>query len=163
MPPIIARNLKLKLPRQNQHPVLKLMRDVMPVTQNNTSSIKIPLLPKPLVWKFTRYWLPVISYAILIFYLSSIPGNNIPSLFSNQDILFHIIEYAIFTMLFNRALKAYFSGLVYIRRIFWVFFVVCIYAITDELHQAFVPNRFCSGWDLAFDSAGVLMGSIFCR
>ena len=113
--------------------------------------------------KFTAYWLPIIIYAVVIFYLSSIAGDRIPHLLPYQDIIFHIIEYAIFAMLINRALKAYYSGLVYIRRILWVFFVSFVYAVSDELHQAFVPYRFCSAWDLAFDSVGVFIGSIFYR
>ena len=118
-------------------------------------------MTKASIKNFIKYWLPVIIYAILIFCVSSLRGEDIPSLFLYQGIVFHAIEYAILALLINRALKAWYPGLVYIRRIFWVFFVACIYAITDELHQAFVPNRFCSGWDLAFDSAGVFIGNIF--
>ena len=33
-----------------------------------------------------------------------------------------------------------------------------IYAVTDELHQSFVPGRACSFKDVAIDSAGVACG-----
>ena len=36
-----------------------------------------------------------------------------------------------------------------------------LYAVTDEIHQYFVPGRSCEFRDICIDSAGVLCG-IFC-
>ncbi|MBU3958683.1 MAG: VanZ family protein [Candidatus Omnitrophica bacterium] len=113
--------------------------------------------------KFIKYWLPVIIYAPLIFYLSSIPGKDVPQLFIGQDILFHIIEYAILALLINRALKNYNPKLIYARRFLWVFFVSVIYAASDEYHQMFVPGRCASGFDLCIDGIGSLIGSLLYR
>jgi VanZ family protein len=110
---------------------------------------------------FIKYWLPVLICAILIFYISSIPGDNIPSLFNYQDIFFHILEYAIFAFLVNRALKATKPGLIYIKRFIWVFFLCLIYAIIDELHQAFVPHRHPSLIDITYDGIGICLMSVF--
>jgi len=112
---------------------------------------------------FIKYWLPVIIYAIFIFYVSSIPGEVIPVLFAHQDIIFHIIEYAIFALLINRALKAHYPGLIYPRRILLVFLLSFIYAISDEFHQLFVPGRYASGFDLFTDGLGSFLGSLFYR
>ena len=39
---------------------------------------------------------------------------------------------------------------------------ICIaYAVTDEWHQTFVPDRFGSYWDVLVDSLGVTMASLF--
>ena len=38
-----------------------------------------------------------------------------------------------------------------------------IYAITDEIHQYFVPNRCCSLWDILIDSSGALFGVFLCH
>jgi len=112
---------------------------------------------------FIKYWLPVIIYAILIFCLSSVPGKDIPRLFSGQSTFFHVIEYAIFALLLNRALKARYPGLIYPRRILLVFLLSFIYAISDEFHQLFVPGRYASGFDLFTDGLGSFLGSLFYR
>jgi VanZ family protein len=118
---------------------------------------------KASIKNFIKYWLPVIIYAIIIFYVSSLRGEEIPSLFAYQDVVFHVIEYAVFAILINRALKACYPSLVYIKRIFWVFFVASVYAITDELHQACIPNRCASIKDFAFDVLGVFICNVFYR
>lgn len=105
----------------------------------------------------------MVSYAIFIFYLSSIPGENIPGLFTSQDVVFHILEYAIFAALVNRALKAYQPRLNYLRRFLWIFFLVIVYAVTDEFHQSFVPNRFASVIDVMYDGIGIFVSHIFYR
>ncbi len=39
----------------------------------------------------------------------------------------------------------------------------CIYALSDEIHQYFVPDRACQLSDLAVDSCGVVLGvAVFC-
>ncbi|MBN1913335.1 MAG: VanZ family protein [Candidatus Omnitrophica bacterium] len=123
----------------------------MAVNPNNTPLIII------------KYWIPVIFYAILIFLLSSIPGGNIPFLFVGQDAVLHIIEYGILAILLNRLIKKQWPVLMSYRRFFLVFFISITYGISDELHQLFIPNRYCSGLDLAFDGAGILMANIFYR
>ncbi|KRG11726.1 hypothetical protein ACA29_15155, partial [Lederbergia galactosidilytica] len=37
----------------------------------------------------------------------------------------------------------------------WI--ITTIYAATDELHQAFIPNRTGSFWDVGLDSLGALL------
>ena len=111
--------------------------------------------------RFIKYWIPVIISAILIFCLSSVPGDNIPRLFSAQSLVFHIVEYAVFAFLINRALREYYSGWIYRRRFLWVFFLAFIYAVSDEFHQSFVPNRCMSLFDLAYDGLGIFIANIF--
>ena len=36
--------------------------------------------------------------------------------------------------------------------------VSVIYAVSDELHQSFVPSRWGSGWDVLLDSVGAALG-----
>jgi VanZ family protein len=135
--------------------VLMLPKDAMAVVTN----------PHPVV-RFIKYWIPVIIYAILIFYVSATPGEDIPSLFPNQDFLAHTLEYFIFALLINRALKQYFPLLPFNKRFLYVSVIAIVYAASDEFHQMFVPNRYCSALDLLCDSLGVLIawhmyGNIF--
>lgn len=120
----------------------------MPVSKNNQKN-------------FIKYWLPVIIYAIFIFYVSSVPGGSIPRLFRLQDVIFHVIEYAIFAFLISRALRVTRPELGYGKLFFWVFLLSFIYAASDEFHQLFVPNRYMSLKDLAYDSLGIFIANIF--
>ena len=37
-----------------------------------------------------------------------------------------------------------------------------LYAVTDELHQIFIPGRACRFFDVCVDAAGALAGIVFC-
>lgn len=113
--------------------------------------------------RFIKYWLPVIVYAGLIFHISSVPGEDIPALFFGQDIIFHFFEYAGLAFLIKRALKEYSFGKDNLRRLFWVCLFVIIYAILDEFHQQFVPNRSSSFSDIVIDGMGSVLGGILYR
>jgi len=152
MPLTTARFLKPNLPKRKRVPAQKRKLVAMPVIKNNSLALK-----------FAKYWLPVIIYAILIFYISSIPGENIPLLFWGQDIAFHIIEYAFFALLINRALKEYYPRQSQVKRFLWVFAVAIIYALSDEFHQSFVPYRTASAFDIAIDGIGIFFAHIFYR
>jgi len=87
----------------------------------------------------------------LIFYLSSqttLPGT---SLFPHEDKLLHFLAYAIMCILFIGSLR-YINSM----SLFKVFVFILIYAITDEIHQHFVPGRNASIADLFADSLGVI-------
>ena len=114
-------------------------------------------------FKFLKYWLPVILYAGLIFFLSSLPGEDIPSLFFYQDLVFHIVEYALFAFLLQRAIKGYRPGWKALLRFSWVFAIALIYAASDEFHQSFVPARVASWYDIAYDTFGILLSQLIYR
>ena len=124
---------------------------------------RISLKPKSAIVNFTKYWLPVLIYAILIFYLSSIPGEDIPVLFKYQDVFLHLIEYAVFALLFSRAIKAYHPRLSFNRRFVAVFIFSFLYALSDEFHQFFIPQRYFSMLDLMYDGIGIAMADILFR
>ncbi|MFH1093504.1 MAG: VanZ family protein [Candidatus Omnitrophota bacterium] len=111
---------------------------------------------------FCLYWLPVIFWALLIFSLSSFSAfpRAVQPLFS-FDKLAHSLEYAVLSFLLARAfgnskknnLKIYFRFLAVICAI--------VYAMSDELHQYFVPMRTPSIIDLIYDSIGAIIGQRF--
>jgi len=115
------------------------------------------------VFKLFKYWLPVIIYAIFIFYLSSFTGKDIPDLFIGQDIIGHLTEYVCFALLLSRALKAYTPKLIHSKRILWVCVIAVIYAASDEFHQSFVAGRDASSFDLFLDAIGSLTGGLLYR
>ena len=115
-----------------------------------------------------KYWIPLVIWMIVIFTLSSnlfssgstekvIQSGFWNSLFRHTA---HIVEYFILYLLFYRAINKGFSG---ISNIFIIisFFSSFIYAISDEIHQYFVPSRHFRWIDIGFDSIGILLGVAF--
>ena len=107
---------------------------------------------------YLKYWVPVILYMGFIFYLSSLP-NPIKTLtpegldvyFDLPHFFYHILEYLILSFLLYRALKV---NSKYPQSL--AIFITIAYAITDELHQYFVPGRIPSILDILIDSFGAI-------
>lgn len=107
-----------------------------------------------------KFWLPVLACAGFIFYISSVPGSNIPSLFPYEDIAYHFLIYLSLGYLFSRALKNTYPGTIRTNIILFTVLFGIIYGLSDEFHQAFVPLRSVSVIDWINDSLGTLTGSI---
>ena len=112
---------------------------------------------------FVRYWVPVILYAGLITFLSSLssPGVKIPTIFDGyDDKVVHAVEYGIFGILWYRAYRlaagrtiAAYAGFLAIASAF-------LFGMTDEFHQYFVPLREADEWDVVADTIGAALGVI---
>ena len=109
---------------------------------------------------FIKFWLPVLACMGLIFYASSLSGSDIPSVFPFQDIMFHFLVYLTLGFLFSRALSKTHTNLTLIKVFLFTVIFGTFYAITDEFHQAFVPLRDASAFDVFIDTAGNLAGSL---
>jgi VanZ family protein len=97
-----------------------------------------------------RLWLPVVAWAALIFALSSIPdlGTGLGGWDLVLRKLAHAAEYAVLGALLLRATAK--AGLAMV--------LGTIYAVSDEVHQAFVPGRMGSVLDVVLDAVGVVCG-----
>lgn len=118
-------------------------------------------VPNSAYRRFLKYLLPVLLWAGFIFWVSSLPGYDIPPLFPYQDVIFHIVVYAILGVLIIRALRTYCPKLHNFRYIYFTFLVCLIYAIGDEFHQSFIPYREATIVDVWFDSLGSGIGIWF--
>lgn len=67
-----------------------------------------------------------------------------------------MIEYAIFTVLLYRALKAY--GMNKKDAAVSSIFVALLYGVSDEIHQMFTSGREPRARDVVFDTIGSLLG-----
>lgn len=108
-------------------------------------------------------WLPVFACMGVIFYTSTIPGSNVPSLFPSQDIVYHITAYIALGFFFSRACKRSFPGLKRAELVLFAIIFGLIYGISDEFHQFFVPNRCVSGFDIFIDTLGSFIGGLLYR
>jgi VanZ family protein len=108
------------------------------------------------------YWAPVLAYAALIYYLSSLsdPEYYAPILLKQlSDKVIHAVEYGIFGILCYRAFR-YAAGARAARSAVLLAIVAStLYGVTDELHQVFVPLRQPDGWDLLMDLLGATAGA----
>ena len=95
-------------------------------------------------------WVPVILWAGVIFGISSIPslgtGLGVWDLVLRK--LAHLAEYAVLGALAYRALRREPAAIA----------LASAYAVTDEIHQAFVSGRHGSALDWVVDTAGVVAG-----
>jgi VanZ family protein len=100
-------------------------------------------------------WLPAITGMVVIFGFSSIPSREMPN-FGLWDLIVkkgaHMLGYGLLAL-------AYWYGLRFNKRSWWLALLLAVlYAITDELHQSFVPGRHPSWVDaLIIDGGGAAL------
>lgn len=107
-------------------------------------------------------WIYVFVWCAVIFFFSSIPDLKIKELGFWDFILrkiAHITEYAILSILLT---NAFFSttNLKEFRIYSLSFILSVVYAISDELHQYFVPGRCFSITDILIDGIGAIVGIV---
>lgn len=90
-----------------------------------------------------------------IFFFSSLPGSRVPGVL--PDFVPHFVEYMILGVLVFQALSATKAKLPTPLVAGWATLVSVLYALSDEIHQLYVPGRTFSGRDLAADGLGVLI------
>ena len=97
-----------------------------------------------------RLWAPVVLWAAVIFAFSSVPdlGTGLGTWDLVLRKLAHAGEFAVLGALLVRALAGERTALA----------LGIAYAVSDELHQHFVPGRVGSPFDVLIDSVGVAIG-----
>lgn len=137
-------------------------------------------------YKITWHWIPVIIWMALIFYLSHQTGNQSSQLSTGiTAIIVQLIEkllpqapthlelsslqyfvrknahfflYFILGGLVANALRA--SGVKGYRLMGYALLICVVYAISDEVHQLFIPGRAGQIKDVLIDSAGAIGGTL---
>ena len=103
----------------------------------------------------SKYYLPVVIWAVRMMIVSSIPNlGPQPLNFTFGDKIEHFIEYAILGFLLSLALFKTRSRPIMLSAI-----AICAaYGIIDELHQLFVPGRDADPFDALADIIGSAAG-----
>ena len=112
--------------------------------------------------KFSRYQLPAIIWAIVIFIESSIADLAPPTLeIEYQDKIAHIIVFGILGYLITRAF--YYNSTSNIRKFAALLSIIValLYGISDEIHQYYVPGRYSEFGDVVADFIGILLAQLF--
>jgi MYXO-CTERM domain-containing protein len=98
-------------------------------------------------------WLAVFAWAGVIFRFSSLPATQVPH---GNPVLAHFVEYALFGALLCLALSRSMAP----RDALWAAVLIAsAYAVTDELHQHFVPGRTPDVGDWSIDTLGAIAGA----
>ena len=101
-------------------------------------------------------WLPLVVWMGLIFYLSAqpdLPSAPEPLLDLILKKTAHATGYAVLAALGYRAVNGRITGIAP-----WL--CAILYAISDEMHQTFVPGRHGTATDVLIDGAGAAVGII---
>lgn len=94
------------------------------------------------------------AYATGIFYMSSLSNPPSPG-WAYSDVVFHFAEYLGFGLILLMAARSWGVGKAFETALAFAVF----YAVSDEIHQLFVPYRSCSFFDVLVDSVGALAGT----
>jgi VanZ family protein len=112
------------------------------------------------------YWLPPVVWMSLIFYLSSRSG--LPD-FQSFDIALkkgaHLTAYGVLYFLLFRAFHSIrpSTNPPPTRLCLLAALVAVLYAVSDEIHQSFVPLRNATAQDVLVDSFGILLMYLLVR
>lgn len=115
------------------------------------------------IFRLILAWLPPILLMAIIFFLSSQQNISVSDEMSVNFSFFktlHIVEYALLTFLFFRALVLT-KSLLDSYAVSLSASMSLIYGISDEIHQTFVPSRAGHPRDVLIDSIGILLMALF--
>jgi VanZ family protein len=113
------------------------------------------------------FWLPPFIWIALIFYASSQPGTSFPDLGAIDFVAKKLAHFLLYAGLYVLLVRA-FSTLPWFARTMsraylLPMLVAILYAISDEVHQTFVPSRNGSARDVLIDFFGVFLAYLFLR
>ncbi len=115
--------------------------------------------------KFLRYWGPPLLWMVVIFFLSSRESTQVSDIYTWNFIFFkslHIIEYAIlYFLLFRAVLQENPKNQKKARLI--ALLITFLYAVSDEVHQTFVPTREGRLRDVGIDTIGMSLMYIYTK
>ena len=137
------------------------IRDVKEPVHSTLAAVFRTTLASALPWLWA--WLPPLGIMATIFWFSSqptlpsVPGYWLDALLKKAS---HV---AIFTLLFLLFVRAWRSGRTSRQTVSIAILSTAAYAISDELHQAFVPGRHCNWYDVAIDLSGALIIGLLLR
>jgi VanZ family protein len=110
----------------------------------------------PSVGRRVSTWGPAILYLGLIYYVSAQPQVGWAAPY--PDKLLHVSEYLVLAILLARALNNGIRRHVTASRLLLTWGLCAAYAVSDEIHQIFVPGRSPDVRDALADACGAALG-----
>jgi VanZ family protein len=95
----------------------------------------------------------------LIFLASNTPGRDLPH-FGYSDLVAkkggHVVGYALLALAYLYAIGP--RGLIAPRAAWIAVTLATVFALSDEIHQVFIPGRSAAAGDVMIDAAGAILG-----
>jgi len=102
-----------------------------------------------------------LAVALVIIAGSSVPGDNIPTVFKfTPDKLIHCLEYAVLGGFIFRWIRLELGASPMIRIRITTFLLGSFMGILDENYQRLIPGRHPDFWDWVLDSIGVVIAIV---
>ena len=101
-------------------------------------------------------WFFVIIIALTIFYISSLTFPPGKGGFGWKTIAYHFLAFFFLAFFFLPALVKGKSR----KLVFLSIVLAVLYGISDEIHQFFVPGRYCTFSDVMVNSCGILFSGL---
>lgn len=113
--------------------------------------------------KVVLVYLPLVFYWILLFTLTSLPSQSVPSVGVNDKVE-HLLAYFGLSFLMYLALLFQKKSITLKKNalLFTLLFVLG-YGILDEVHQLLIPGRSCELLDFMADMLGGIIGIIIVK
>ncbi len=110
-----------------------------------------------------KYWIPAAAWAALLFVLSSLPSQSVPSLgIEYEDLVLHFLVYSVLGYCLGIALL-HDPERANLEMAIVAVLLGVLYGASDEFHQMFVPGRFSTISDFLADGVGVVLGVLAFR
>ena len=105
----------------------------------------------------------LILYMAIIFWISSLPNEQLTpeatlGIMISSSIK-HLGEYAILGILMSAVIRQVSNNTLSV--VFYSSLFSSCYGVLDEIHQSFVPTRFCTIFDMYIDIIGSIVGVLF--
>ncbi|MBI2641153.1 VanZ family protein [Candidatus Roizmanbacteria bacterium] len=117
--------------------------------------------------KLILYWLPPLFWMIIIFYLSSRMSVKVTGTLLYDFLIFkglHMIEYAfLYFLLFRAFFSIENKNITLKQKLIFPLIISLFYALSDEIHQTFVPTREGKIRDVIIDSFGIVLMYIYIK
>ena len=111
------------------------------------------------IGKSLWFWGPVVAYCTFIFVLSTQRDLSPPG-FPSSDKVAHFLEYGVLGILWVRAAKTSWPHWSLPLLVVSTSLFTCLYGVTDEWHQFYVPGRYSDWHDALADVSGGTFGAV---
>lgn len=109
-------------------------------------------------YKISLVYVPLTVYWLIIFTLTTLPSQSLPSTSINDKIA-HLLAYyflgalLVLALFIQKKFKSFNK-----RYLFFAAGICMLYGAADELHQMFIPGRFADILDWTADTIGAISG-----
>jgi len=110
--------------------------------------------------KLVTVFAPLVLYWIILFVATTLPAQQLPKT-GVSDKIEHFLGYFLLTFLLSNTLFFQNKNKTFKKSpILVALLIVAFYGMVDEVHQYFIPGRFCDFYDWTADVTGALVAGI---